>query len=122
MKKLFIALTLALSLACASANNMIYVASVDSSDAVETPNGTWYFFTMSIPPNSPGFYYFQTSFDAGATWHDLSIEDYSDLGHPPLVTVWVNPLIKPPYVWYRLLPISPSIAPPTRKSNPRPRR
>jgi hypothetical protein len=95
-----------LSLVCAKPNNMVFVSYVDSADAVATPDGTVYFFTMQIPPGQAGFYLFQESRDAGGSWRDLGIFDYSDLNHPPLVQVSVNPLIRPPYVWYRFVPVS----------------
>lgn len=96
-----------------SAGYPVLVAYPPDAESVTTDDGsTWYFFTMP-PPASPGLYDWSVSFDAGATWHTLQVGmDFSALSlvpeNNPIVTVWVNPLIQAPYVWYRYTPSVPA--------------
>jgi hypothetical protein len=87
----------------------VFVAYPETAEAIQVePGVTWYYFTVP-PPESPGSYNFQSSFDAGDTWSTLAgnVAFTGDNQKDHYFTVWVNPLILKPYVWYRFVPYKP---------------
>jgi hypothetical protein len=82
------------------------VASTNTANRYDTPDGDTYWFQDPLLPTVAGDYVLQDSYDMGQTWHDLSGFTLDPV-NPPLVTVYVNPLIGPPYMWYRIIPQRP---------------
>lgn len=85
----------------------VLVAYPPDSESYDFGNGeVWYFFSMP-PPATLGRFDFQESRDAGVSWFTLDQINFTDPNHLPLVSVWVNPAILAPYVWYRYQPSVP---------------
>jgi hypothetical protein len=89
----------------------VFVAYTETAEAVEVEPGVFWYYFSAPPPELPGTYDFQNTFDAGKTWHTLAnnVTFTGDNQRDPYFTVWVNPTIAAPYVWYRFIRSAPPV-------------